>query len=742
MKRRPHTSGTASGETFCDGQAYSLEMGRSSRGVWSTFVFLLATLALPPIATADTVARAGLATIANDLDAGTWTIASSGTSLVLALDATRDFAILNLASSSGKAWTIGDLPDTFLIVGGKRLPFGSRAAGFVYQNVTTAVKGLRVQLDAVFEVPAARLRATRHYVATSGSPTFETWTTFTPMAGTVPLSDLNGFRLTVPAGTLHWLNGLQGDGPSTPRDTAFTLQQRALRVGERLSLGAEGRSSEQTVPWFAIDDGEDTFFAGLMWSGAWTLTAVRSIAGIEITLGLAPLSTTAASAIDGPHAFFGLVRGGLSKASAALRSFVIQGVRGGRRLDALATYNTWFAYGVAIDDATIREEIDGAAALGAELFVVDAGWYVGAGRGGASDFLSGLGNWEIDAARFPDGLKALTDYAHSRGLKFGIWVEPERVALSTVNQRELAQEAWLAKIGGKYGSSQGAQICFASVAARQWVLNQLTRLIDAVQPDYVKWDNNLWINCDRSGHGHGATDGNFAHVNALYHVLSDLRTRYPHLLIENVSGGGNRLDLGMLRYSDVAWMDDRSAPSVHVRHNVEGLSAVFPPAYLLSFVMDHEDEPLHQASDFPLYFRSRMTGVLGLSFRTGEFGQADGGQMAREIDIYKTNRGRLRAAAGTLLTPQADINRGPAWDAFQARAPGGRTSVLSAFQWDAATRAVTIKPVGLRPQSTYEVRSVDTGVIGIATGAELMEDGITLVQSPDTAAHILILRRQ
>ena len=52
-----------------------------------------------------------------------------------------------------------------------------------------------------------------------------------------------------------------------------------------------------------------------------------------------------------------------------------------------------------------------------------------------------------------------------------------------------------------------------------------------------------------------------------------LRERYPNLLIENVSGGGNRLDFGMLRYTDAAWMDDRTAPSVHVRHNLEGLSA-------------------------------------------------------------------------------------------------------------------------------------------------------------------------
>ena len=712
---------------------------RADRNVLSALVFLLAVFAISPAALADMVVQVGSASISTDPEAGTWTIASSGTSLTLALDPTRDFEVVSLSSPVKDQWVLGALPDTVLTVGGRSLAFGSRADGFVFQKVTTSVRGLTVQLDATFDAPAARVSATRHYVVTSGSPTFETWTTVTPLSGSVSLSDLNAFQITVPAGTMHWLNGLQGDDPNNPNDEAFALRQRSLAVGERLSLGAVGRSSETTVPWFAIDGEEDEFFAGLLWSGAWSLLATRSGTGIELTLGLAPMSTSIVSALDGPHAVFGVVHGGLPDVSEALRSYVMQELRGGRPLEALVTYNTWFAYGVEIDEAIIRAEIDGAAELGAELFVMDAGWYVGAGRGGISDFSSGLGTWRVDSARFPNGLKALTDYAHSRGLKFGIWVEPERVALSTVNQSGLAREAWLVKKGGKYGSSQAAQICLASAAARQWVFDELTRLIDSVQPDYLKWDNNLWTNCDRSGHGHGATDGNFGHVNALYQVLSDLRTRYPDLRIENVSGGGNRLDLGMLRYSDAAWMDDRSAPSVHVRRIVQGLSVVFPPAYLLSFVMDDESEPLHQASDFPLYFRSRMLGVLGLCFRTGEFGEADRAQMMREIAIYTSLRDPGLTASARLLTPQANVNHGPPWDVLQAARPGDRTVVLSAFQWDAAVGETTITPMDLRRRVIYEVRSVDAGVIGVATGAELMRDGITILQSPGSAAHILIL---
>src|SRR5262249_28341973 len=150
----------------------------------------------------------------------------------------------------------------------------------------------------------------------------------------------------------------------------------------------------------------------------------------------------------------------------------------------------------------------------------------------------------------------------------------------------------------------------------------------------------------------------FAHVSALYQMLEQLQARYPSMLIENVSGGGNRLDLGMLRRSDVAWMDDRTAPSAHVRHNVQGLSAVFPPAYLLSFVTDHDAEPLHNAPDMPLYFRSRMEGALGLCFRLDDLGSDDLSAMAREIALYKTMRGTLADAAAALLTAQASVVNG------------------------------------------------------------------------------------
>jgi len=702
------------------------------------FVFVCAFVIAHGISEAATtvVVEQGDATIAHDSAAGTWTLAAGGAVLTLALDASRDFAIVSLLSASGTSWTTAAAADSLVSVGGRTLPFGSRAAGFAYDGVTVATRGATLQLNAAFTLASDRLTVTRHYAIVAGSPSFEAWTTFGGDGAVV--ADLNALHITVPSGAVHWASGLNGDAADVPTDTAFTLHQQTLGVGQPFAFGATHRASETTVPWFSIDGARDEFYAALMWSGAWSATFNRTGAVTAISVGLAPMTTRAIGSVDGPHIVFGVAAGTLADGTAALRSYVLNGIRDGRPILPLVTYNTWFAYRTEIDETAMRAEMERAAALGVELFVIDAGWYAGTGAAGPFDFDAGLGGWTADPERFPNGLAPLREYAHTLGLRFGIWVEPERTNLSLVGAGGV-EESWLATENGQYGSDHSGQICLAGAAGRQWLMDRLTALLDEVQPDYLKWDNNMFVNCGREGHGHGATDGNFAHTSALYAMLAELRDRYPDLLIENVSGGGNRLDIGMLRFTDVAWMDDRTAPSVHVRHNLQGLSAIFPPAYLLSFVTDHDTEPLHDAPDLSLYFRSRMGGALGLCFRIDAFTGDEIASIAREIAIYKTTRDTISSAAASLLTAQASPQAGPSWDVLQESTADHDQVLLSAVASADASATLNVKPTDLDPAATYDVQSVDTGALGTATGKALMTDGIDIPPSPATAAHILII---
>jgi alpha-galactosidase len=308
-----------------------------------------------------------------------------------------------------------------------------------------------------------------------------------------------------------------------------------------------------------------------------------------------------------------------------------------------------------------------------------------------------------------------------------------------VDKAGLAREAWLATRDGGYGSQRTAQICLAGAAGRQWVLDHLIALIERVHPDYLKWDNNFWINCNRAGHGHGAADGNLAHVQALYEILDTLRVRYPKMLIENVSGGGARIDFGMLAYTDIAWMDDRTSPSSLVRHNIEGLTFAFPPAYLLSFLIDADGEPIAGADDLKLLTRSRMAGVFGMTYRTDLLAEDTAASLADEIARYKTYRDIIAGANASLLTLQAPYDPS-GWDVLQEVTGDGLNALIFGFNSELGSERLVVRPRGLQPAADYDVSSLDVGPIGTARGDTLMEEGIELAPTGGSRAHVIILR--
>jgi alpha-galactosidase len=225
----------------------------------------------------------------------------------------------------------------------------------------------------------------------------------------------------------------------------------------------------------------------------------------------------------------------------------------------------------------------------------------------------------------------------------------------------------------------------------------------------------------------------------VYSVLAALRERYPTLLIENCSGGGRRLDFGMLRYTDVGWMDDITAPSAHVRHNLQGLGTVFPPAYLLSFVIDHADEPIHGAADMPLYFRSRMGGILGITLRGEEFGEEDIKHMMHEVSLAKEIRAWAPDAAMMMLTSQVDAAGSDGWDAIQLVSPSTGASVLLAFAGPGAADSTVVKLKAFDPGTRYVVSTVGGRHIAEAPGTDLLDEGIRIAKRRGSSASLVLV---
>jgi alpha-galactosidase len=134
-----------------------------------------------------------------------------------------------------------------------------------------------------------------------------------------------------------------------------------------------------------------------------------------------------------------------------------------------------------------------------------------------------------------------------------------------------------------------------------------------------------------------------------------------------------------------------------------------------------------------------MGGALGLCFWDFGFSATELAEIAREIAIYKEVRMTLSVAAAALLSPQVNQEDTPDWDVMQATAPGNDALVIYAYQNSTGAEKVNVKPMGLQPGATYAVSSVDVGYLGAATGTDLMTNGIDVVESKATAAHILQL---
>jgi hypothetical protein len=113
--------------------------------------------------------------------------------------------------------------------------------------------------------------------------------------------------------------------------------------------------------------------------------------------------------------------------------------------------------------------------------------------------------------------------------------------------------------------------------------------------------------------------------------------------------------------------------------------------------------------------------------------------MRHEIDRYKILRDSLRSASATLLSAQAQGSGGPPWDVWQTTPDGMRPTVLWAFQADSGARGIVVHPARLREDSMYDVQSADAGPLGVVSGSVLMEDGVEVVASPGTAAHLILL---
>lgn len=217
--------------------------------------------------------------------------------------------------------------------------------------------------------------------------------------------------------------------------------------------------------------------------------------------------------------------------------------------------NSWEAAYFSFNTDKLLAFADVAKQLGIEMLVMDDGWF-----GHRDDDRSSLGDWFVNTEKLPGGLKPLIDGIHERGLKFGIWYEPEMISPDSELYR--AHPDWIVHVDGREPMVGRHQYVLdvSRADARENIWNQIDGILSSHDIDYVKWDFNRNISDAGSALIPAERKGEFFHrfILGTYELLEKLHTKYPDILLEGCSGGGGRFDPGMLYYSPQIWTSDNT----------------------------------------------------------------------------------------------------------------------------------------------------------------------------------------
>jgi alpha-galactosidase len=394
-----------------------------------------------------------------------------------------------------------------------------------------------------------------------------------------------------------------------------------LGPGKVVLESRRGMTSHQFNPWVALDpeasatqESGEVWSAALAWSGSWKIVVETTPYGeVHCTGGVNDFDflyrLDEATRLDLP-AFVGLYSregfGGVSRRWHAYESEHVlpeppESVRP-------VLYNSWEATAFAVNERNQMELAQKAAELGAEVFVVDDGWF-----GARDNDYAGLGDWTVNPEKFPHGLSPLIARVNELGMRFGLWVEPEMVNPDSELYR--AHPDWV------YHFHQRARIEVRNQLVlnltrddvRAWMLATLDSLLSEHNIEFVKWDMNRSFSepgwPDEAGRNPERIW--LDHVRNLYGIIDELRRRYPHVAFESCASGGGRVDLGILSRVEQVWTSDNTDALDRLRIQ-EGFSYAYAPRVMMCWVTDCPNFVTQRTVPLRYRFHVAMAGSLGI----------------------------------------------------------------------------------------------------------------------------------
>ncbi|MFF0089466.1 alpha-galactosidase [Streptomyces canus] len=516
------------------------------------------------------------------------------------------------------------------------------------------------------------------------------------------------------------------------------LTQAPLTYGEKVIGSRRGHTGHQHLPWVALDtdateERGEVYGVALGWSGSWRIAVAQlPDARVQITGGAgyddSGLLRLAAGESFTTPVFAGLWSdGGFGGASRAWHAYQRAYVIPGADEDRPVLFNSWEATNFDISEEQQGTLARRAAAMGVELFVVDDGWF-----GARTSDRAGLGDWAPNPDRFPNGLKPLGEYVHGLGMQFGIWVEPEMINPDSELYR--AHPDWVQYQEGRKRTEFRNQLVLnlAREDVQEYLWGQLDTLLSSAPIDYVKWDFNRCFT-DAGWPGDPYPQRLWVdHVRGFYALLDRLREAHPGVAFESCSGGGGRIDLGVLSRTDQVWTSDNTDPLDRLAIQY-GFSQIHPARVMAAWVTDSPNTQLNdRVSSLRFRFVSAMAGVLGVGGDLTEWTEEELAEAGRWVALYKEIRPLVqRGELYRLRPPRGGLS------AVQY-VHGGETVVLAWLQAQKYGEPVpALRLRGLDPTASYECP--ETGEVH--RGAVLLHRGLRTGLRGDLDATVIRLRR-
>ncbi|WP_263367391.1 alpha-galactosidase [Edaphobacter bradus] len=554
----------------------------------------------------------------------------------------------------------------------------------------------------------------------------------------------------LPRGTDYRLRYLTGRWAAE-----WNLQEQPIRPGKIVLESRRGTTGAQNNPWFAIDhEGDndqehgDVWFGALGWSGSWQIAIEQDqLQQVRVTGGPNAFDfgylLRKGEHFETPSFYGGYSDHGIGGASRELHRFEIDSILPHHPTPKLrpVLYNSWEATEFNVDEAGQMALAEKAASIGVERFVMDDGWF-----GQRNNDHAGLGDWYVNPQKFPHGLKPLIDKVHSLGMDFGLWVEPEMVNPDSDLYRK--HPDWVLNFPGRPRTEARNQLVLnlARQDVRDYVAGFLDKLLTENDIAFLKWDyNRNWSEPGWPAAGKDAEKNVYVDfIRNFYSILAELRAKHPNVEIESCSGGGSRIDLGVMRLTDEVWPSDNTDASDRLLIQ-NGFTYAYTPGVMMAWVTDSPTWVNQRSLSLEYRFLSSMQGSLGIGANLNKWTPEDFAKAKALVTEYKAIRETIqRGDLYRLMTPESNSP----YSVTETVARDGRQVVAFAFLHSSAELYPYPRILlhGLDENAMYNVKALagrlSDGTPLQGSGSYWMHHGVDVDLRGDFQAAAFVLTRQ